>query len=145
MRIGVFSGSFDPFTIGHKSVVDRSLELFDRVVVAFGINRAKQPFIPLDERMQRVREAYRDDPRVQVLSYEGLTVDLMQSLGAHYIIKGVRNAMDFEYERNMADINRRLSGVETILLIADPECAHISSSLVRELASFGKPIEHLIL
>ena len=145
MRIGVFSGSFDPFTIGHKAIVDRSLGLFDKVVVAFGVNRAKKPYMPIEERIERVRQAYKGDSRVEVMSYEGLTVDLMEQLGAHYIIKGVRNSIDFEYERNMAEINRKLSGVETLILIADGEFAHVSSSLVRELASFGKDIEKYIV
>ncbi|MBQ0082513.1 MAG: pantetheine-phosphate adenylyltransferase [bacterium] len=145
MRIGVFAGSFDPFTIGHKAILDRSLGLFDKVIVAFGINRAKKEYMPLEERMERVRRAYSDDARVGVVSYEGLTIDLMSRVGAHYIIRGVRNPMDFEYERNMADVNRKLSGVETVLLVSDIEFSHVSSSLVRELASFGKDVSNMII
>lgn len=145
MKIGVFAGSFDPFTVGHKTIVDRSLELFDKVVVAFGINRAKKEYMPLNERMERVRKAYSDNPKVDVVSYEGLTVDLMKKIGAHYLIRGVRNSIDFEYERNIADINRKLLGVETVLLISDRNVSHISSSLVRELASFDKDVTDMII
>lgn len=145
MKIGVFAGSFDPFTVGHKTIVDRSLELFDKVVVAFGINRAKKEYMPLNERMERVRKAYSDNPKVDVVSYEGLTVDLMKEIGAHYLIRGVRNSIDFEYERNIADINRKLLGVETVLLISDRNVSHISSSLVRELASFDKDVTDMII
>ncbi|MBQ0007428.1 MAG: pantetheine-phosphate adenylyltransferase [bacterium] len=145
MKIGVFAGSFDPFTVGHKTIVDRSLELFDKVVVAFGINRAKKEYMPLNERMERVRKAYSDNPKVDVVSYEGLTVDLMKEIGAHYLIRGVRNSIDFEYERNIADINRKLLGIETVLLISDGNVSHISSSLVRELASFDKDVTDMII
>lgn len=145
MKTGVFSGSFDPFTVGHKAIVDRSLELFDKVIVAFGTNRAKKEYMPLEKRMERVRRAYAHEARVEVISYEGLTVDMMRDINAHYIIRGVRNTVDFEYERVMADVNRKLTGVETVLLIADMENSHISSSLVRELASFGKDITNMIV
>ncbi|MCQ2330108.1 MAG: pantetheine-phosphate adenylyltransferase [Paludibacteraceae bacterium] len=145
MKIAIFTGSFDPFTIGHKDVVDRALSIFDKVVIAFGVNLQKEPFMPIEERMERVRKVYDGDERVEVTSYQGLTIDLAKRYNTHYIIKGVRNAVDFEYERNMAEINRRLGGLETVLLFANDEKAHVSSSLVRELVRFGKPADEYIV
>lgn len=145
MRKALFAGSFDPFTIGHKAIVDRALLLFDEVVVAFGVNVNKVPFMPIDERMTRVRKAYSGDDRVKVVSYEGLTVDLARNMGIDCLVRGVRDMKDFEYEKNMAEINRRLNGMETVLLIADAETGYVSSSLVRELAHFGKDINNLII
>lgn len=145
MKIAIFTGSFNPFTIGHKDVVDRALSIFDKVVIAFGVNLQKEPFMPIEERMERVKRAYAGDERVEVTSYQGLTIDLAKRYNTHYIIKGVRNAIDFEYERNMADINKRLGGLETVLLFANDEKAHVSSSLVRELVRFGKPADEYIV
>lgn len=145
MKIAIFTGSFDPFTIGHKDVVDRALSIFDKVVIAFGVNLQKEPFMPIEERMERVKRVYAGDERVEVTSYQGLTIDLAKRYNTHYIIKGVRNAIDFEYERNMADINKRLGGLETVLLFANDEKAHVSSSLVRELVRFGKPADEYIV
>lgn len=145
MKIAIFTGSFNPFTIGHKDVVDRALSIFDKVVIAFGVNLQKEPFMPIEERMERVKRAYAGDERVEVTSYQGLTIDLAKRYNTHYIIKGARNAIDFEYERNMADINKRLGGLETVLLFANDEKAHVSSSLVRELVRFGKPADEYIV
>jgi len=145
MRKALFAGSFDPFTIGHKAIVDRALMLFDEVVVAFGVNVNKVPFMPIDERMARVRKTYCGDDRVKVVSYEGLTVDLARNMGIDCLVRGVRDMKDFEYEKNMAEINRRLNEMETVLLIADTETGYVSSSLVRELAHFGKDINNLII
>lgn len=145
MRKALFAGSFDPFTIGHKSIVDRALSLFDEVIVAFGVNVNKKPFMPLEEKMARVREAYKDNERVKVVCYEGLTVDFAREMGVCCLVRGVRNAMDYEYERTIAEVNQRLSGVETVLLIADAEKGHVSSSLVREFAQFGKEIDDLMV
>lgn len=145
MRKALFAGSFDPFTIGHKSIVDRALFLFDEVIIAFGVNVNKEPFMPLDERMARVRNAYREDDRVKVVSYEGLTVDLAKEMNISCLVRGVRNIVDYEYEKTMADVNRKLTGIETVLLIADAEKDYVSSSLVREFARFGKDIDTLIV
>lgn len=145
MRKALFAGSFDPFTIGHKSIVDRALSLFDEVIIAFGVNVNKEPFMPLDERMARVRNAYREDDRVKVVSYEGLTVDLAKEMNISCLVRGVRNIVDYEYEKTMADVNRKLTGIETVLLIADAEKDYVSSSLVREFARFGKDIDTLIV
>lgn len=144
MRIAAFTGSFDPFTIGHDDIVRRALPLFDRIVIGVGYNEHKQYLQPVEERCRLIRSYYKDEPKVQVESYQDLTVDFCQRIGAHFIIKGVRTLKDFEYERDMGDVNRQLSGVETILFLAAPELSHISSSMVRELAHFGKDITEFL-
>ena len=138
MRTGIFVGSFDPFTIGHKSVVDRVLPLFDRVVIGVGVNERKQYMLTTDERVSAIRQLYAGDERVVVESYSDLTVDFAQRHGAQFVVKGVRNVRDFEYERDQADINRRLTGLETLLIYAEPGLDSVSSSVVRELKHFGK-------
>lgn len=145
MKKALFAGSFDPFTIGHKAVLDRALLLFDEVVVAFGVNICKCSFMPLEERISRVKEAYKDNDRVKVVSYEGLTVDLAKEMGATCLVRGVRNVADYEYEKTIAEVNQKLSGVETVLLVADSETGYVSSSLVRELSRFGKNVDNLII
>lgn len=138
MRTGIFVGSFDPFTIGHKSVVDRVLPLFDRVVIGVGVNERKQYMLTVEERVAAIRQLYAGDERVVVESYSDLTVDFAQRHGAQFVVKGVRNMRDFEYERDQADINRRLTGLETLLIYAEPGLDSVSSSVVRELNHFGK-------
>ena len=140
MRTAIFPGTFDPFTIGHDALVHRALNLVDELYIAIGINTEKRTMLTLDERIARIKALYEDEPRVHVVSYEGLTTDFAQSIGAQLIIRGVRNTIDFEYERNIADVNRMLTGIETVLLISEPEYAAISSSVVRELAHFGKDV-----
>jgi pantetheine-phosphate adenylyltransferase len=147
MTIALFAGSFDPFTIGHKSIVDRSLELFDRVIIGIGINPAKQSWMPLEERLQRIREAYAHEPKVWVESFTGLATDFAREKGAKYLLRGVRTVADFEYERNMADANRMITTpepIETVFIPALPELAVVSSSLVRELARFGAPYSQFL-
>lgn len=138
MRTGIFVGSFDPFTIGHKSVVDRVLPLFDRVVIGVGVNERKQYMLTVEERVAAIRQLYAGDERVVVESYSDLTVDFAQRHGAQFVVKGVRNVRDFEYERDQADINRRLTGLETLLIYAEPGLDSVSSSVVRELNHFSK-------
>ena len=140
MSIAIFPGTFDPFTIGHDALVRRALNIVDELYIAIGINTEKRTMFSLEERMERISALYKDEPHIHVVSYEGLTTDFAQSIGAKFIIRGVRSTIDFEYERNIADINRMLTGIDTILLISEPEYAAISSSMVRELAHFGKDI-----
>lgn len=140
MSIAIFPGTFDPFTIGHDALVRRALNIVDELYIAIGINTEKRTMLTLEERMARIAALYEDEPRIHVVSYEGLTTDFAQSIGAKFIIRGVRSTIDFEYERNIADINRMLTGIDTILLISEPEYAAISSSMVRELVHFGKDI-----
>jgi pantetheine-phosphate adenylyltransferase len=136
----VFPGTFDPFTIGHYSLVKRSLLLMDEIVIAIGINDAKESHFGLDKRMEMIRNLYVDVPEVTVASYEGLTVDFVKDVGACCIIRGVRSVNDFEYEKTIADMNRQLSGIETIVLFTEPEYTHISSTIVRELLRFGRDV-----
>lgn len=145
MRVALFPGSFDPFTIGHYDIVERALGLFDRVVIAIGENNTKQPIFPLDERLAAIRKAFTDQPRVEVVSYSDLTVDLAQRIGAQFIIRGVRDTRDFEYERSIAEANRQLGNIETVLLYTRPEYAHISSTLVRDLLKHGRDVKEFIV
>ncbi len=136
----LFPGSFDPFTLGHADLVERALRLFPHVVVAVGYNEHKSGWIPVEERVRALREFYADEPKVEIVSYTGLTVDLAKEMGIQCILRGVRSTKDYEYELDIADINRRLLGIETIVLFADPRLSSLSSSVVRELAHFGRDI-----
>lgn len=137
-RTGIFVGSFDPFTIGHASVVRRALPLFDRLVIGVGVNAGKRYMTSTEDRVAAISRLYADDSRVKVEAYTGLTVDFAERHGAKFIVKGVRSVRDFEFEREQADINRRLTGVETVLLYAEPSMDSISSTVVRELTSYGR-------
>lgn len=139
-RIALFPGTFDPFTLGHQSLVSRVLTCADVVVIAIGINEKKQTYYTLEQRVEAIRNLYADEPRVKVITYSGLTVDVAQQEGACFILRGVRSVIDFEYERAIADVNRQLTGIETLLLFTEPAYAHISSSVVRELLHFGKDV-----
>ena len=139
-RIALFAGSFDPFTIGHKSIVDRGLQLFDGIVIAIGINTAKKTWQPLEQRIALLEKIYADDSRIKIATFSGLTVDAARRFGASFLLRGVRTVADFEYERQLADINRNLSGIESVLIYALPQLASLSSSAVRELASHGVDI-----
>lgn len=138
MNIGIFAGSFDPFTIGHDAIVRRALSLFDHIVIGVGVNERKQYMYSVQERIQAIACLYAAEPRITVEPYSDLTIDFAHRHQAHYLIKGIRSVKDFEYEREQADINLRIGGVETVLLYAQPEYESISSSLVRELIHFGK-------
>ena len=138
MRKGIFVGSFDPFTVGHADIVARALPLFDKLVIGVGYNEHKQYMFTADERVARIARYYAQEPRIEVKSYNDLTIDFARREGAQYVVKGVRSVKDFEYEREQADINRRIGGLETVLLYADASYASVSSTLVRELIHFGR-------
>lgn len=140
-KTALFPGTFDPFTRGHYSVVERALNLFDEVIIAIGVNALKNPMFTADERVAMLQQLYADEPRVRVVAYSGLTVDLAQEYGARFMLRGVRSVIDFEYEKSIADVNRDISGVETVLMFTQPQYAHISSSVVRELLSYGRNVE----
>lgn len=139
----VFPGSFNPFTIGHKSIVDRALGIFDRVVVAVGHNIDK-PCDDTARHIEAIRRAFRDNSRVEVTSYSGLTAEFVKRIEASAILRGVRNIADFEYERNLADVNKEILGVETVLMFSLPEYSYITSSMVRELAANGHDVSSLL-
>ena len=144
MRTGLFVGTFDPFTLGHDSIVRRALPLFDNLVIGVGVNPDKHTMLSAAERVQRIADLYADISAVSVMAFEGLTIDLAKQVGAHYIIKGVRSVTDFEYERAQADFNRRMGGIETLLLYAEPQLESISSSMVRTLQAFGRSTDEYL-
>ena len=143
-RIAIFPGSFDPFTKGHESLLRRGLTLFDRIVIGVGINQSKQALQSTDQRIESLRKLFAGDPRIEVEGYSDLTVDFARRQHARFILRGIRSVKDYEYEMNVADLNRRLSGVETVILFTEPELAFISSTIVKELKHFGKDISPYI-
>lgn len=145
MKRAIFPGSFDPFTRGHQALVEEALTIFDEVIIAIGENVSKQSLLSLKSRMQIIEDVYQDNPRVKCLSYSTLTGDFAQSVGAEAIIRGVRNTIDFEYERTMAQTNKRLyPTLTTIVLLTPPELADVSSSTVRELLKFGRDVSEFM-
>ena len=140
MRIAIFPGSFDPFTIGHASIVRRGLEMFDKIVIGVGYNANKRSFLTPEERVAAIEKVYASESRVKVVAYDNLTADLARREQARFVLRGIRSVKDFEYERDIAGINHRLSGVETVLLFTEPHYADISSTIVRELLAFGKDV-----
>jgi pantetheine-phosphate adenylyltransferase len=138
MKKALFPGTFDPFTLGHKDIVDRALKsVADEVVIAVGHNRDKHCRQTVEQRLESIRRLYEGNSRVKVIAYEGLTTDTARQVGADFLLRGVRSLKDFEYERDIAETNRLLSGIETVLLYTEPRLSHISSSIVRELEYYG--------
>ncbi len=144
MKTALFAGSFNPYTRGHHAIVQRALAIFDKVVVAIGCNMGKEGAADTAERRKAIEKVYADEPRVQVAVYSGLTMDYARSIGATALLRGVRSVKDFEYERDLADVNMRMGGIETVILMSSPENAAISSSLVRELMAYGKDVKDLL-
>lgn len=140
----IYAGSFDPFTTGHLDIAQRALKICDKLIIALGENINKKPFIPLDIRVESIKRLFEGESRISVCSYKGLTIDLAKELKANFLIRGIRNSIDFEYESNMAEINRQLSGIETIMMFADPAKSFISSSMVRELTAYGYDVSQFI-
>ena len=140
MKKAIFPGTFDPFTLGHHSIVKRTLTFMDEVIVGIGINEGKQCLLSVEKRVEMIRQLYADEPRVKVMAYSGLTVDFAQEHEAGFIVRGIRSVKDFEYEEGIADINKKLSGIETIFLFTEPELSSVSSSVVRELLHYGKDV-----
>lgn len=142
--IAVFPGTFDPITIGHVSIVRRALPLFGRIIVGMGVNNTKKTMFPQEQRIEWIRAAFADEPKVEAVAFEGLTVDLCRRMGARFILRGLRNSTDHGYERSIALMNRQISGVETIFLPSAPEHAHISSTIVRELIANKADVSALV-
>ena len=144
-RKALFAGSFDPFTLGHESIVKHTLDsLADEVVIGIGINESKRYLFPLEKRLEMIREVYQGNASGTVASYTGLTAAYAKSIGAHFLVRGVRTTAEFDFEKTIADVNRRLTGIETVLLITSPEVSCISSSTVRELMSFGHDVRQWV-
>ncbi|MBO9728191.1 MAG: pantetheine-phosphate adenylyltransferase [Chitinophaga sp.] len=138
MRTCLFPGTFDPITLGHTDVISRGLDLFDRLVIGIGVNSSKTPMFALEERMAWIKEIYKDDARVEVTSYSGLTIDFCKKIDARFILRGIRNIGDFEYEKAIADVNRTLAPhIETIFLSTALQYSSIASTLVRDIYRYG--------
>ena len=140
----IFTGTFDPFTVGHESVVRRALTFVDELVIGIGVNDNKRSHYDVERRLQTIRSYYRNEPRVQVEAYTDLTIDFARRVDAQLIIRGIRTVKDFEYEETIADINRKLTGIETILLFTEPELTAVSSTIVRELIKYGKDVSQFL-
>ena len=137
-KIAVFPGSFDPITIGHVDLVNRALPLFDKIMVAVGVNTSKHYLFPLEQRLEWLRTVFADEPRVEVDYFERLTADYCNRIGARYLLRGLRNASDFDYEKTISQLNHIIGdGIETIFLISQPGYSHISSTIVREIIMGG--------
>ncbi|MCD7972503.1 MAG: pantetheine-phosphate adenylyltransferase [Candidatus Azobacteroides sp.] len=143
-KTALLPGTFDPFTIGHFSLVERGLSFIDEIIIAIGINESKRSFFPLEERLKMISGLFGDNPRIKVLSYDCLTVDFAKENNAGYILRGIRTVNDFEYEKTIADMNRAIAGIETIILFTEPEYTHISSTVVRELLRYGKDVSSFL-
>ncbi len=144
-KIAIFPGSFDPITKGHVSVIKRAIPLFDEIIVSIGINSSKQYMFTLDQRKAWIDTVFVDEPKVKVQTYSGLTVDFCKKVNANYILRGLRTAADFEFEREIAQVNKMLTaGIETLFLLTEPEFTPISSSIVREVFRYGGDISSLV-
>jgi len=140
MKRAIFPGTFDPFTIGHYSIVQRGLTFFDEIVIGIGINQTKKTLFSIEKRIEIIQQAFVNEPRIKVLSYNSLTVDFALSVQAEFVLRGLRSVGDFEYERTTADANRKLTGIETVILFTESKYSYISSTVVRDLISYGKDI-----
>lgn len=136
-RIALFPGSFDPFTVGHENIVRRGLNLLDKIYIAIGFNASKKDFFPVDQRAAWIRSVFADEPRIEVVTYEGLTVDFAKEMECNFILRGIRTAADFEYERAIAQVNKAMSGIDTVFLLTSPEHTPVNSSIVRDILKHG--------
>ena len=145
MRIALFPGSFDPFTNGHLDVVRRGVSLFDQIIIAIGNNSSKSRYLPVEKMTEMIAEVFHDEPRVSVQSYKGLTADYARETGARYLLRGLRNTTDFEYENTIAQANRHVNpDLETVFLITSPALAAISSTIIREIHRFGGNVDDFV-
>lgn len=145
MRIALFPGTFDPVTFGHLDIIERSLQLFDKLYIGIGMNANKLPMFPAEQRMEWLGEIFRDEPKVEAVMYEGLTVDCCRKLNANYILRGIRYVSDFEYEKAIADMNRSLDErIETIFLTCLPQYTSVASTLVRDVMRNGGDVSQFV-
>ncbi|GGK44900.1 MULTISPECIES: pantetheine-phosphate adenylyltransferase [Flavobacteriaceae] len=140
MRKAIFPGSFDPITLGHVDIINRALPLFDKIVIAIGVNADKSYMFSLEERIQFIKENYKNEPKITVETYSGLTTDFCQKINVDFILRGLRNPADFEFEKAIAQTNRKLSNIETVFLLTSSDTAFISSSIVRDVFRHGGDI-----
>ena len=133
MKKAVFPGSFDPITLGHVDLIYRGLEIFDEIIIAIGVNADKKQLFSLEDKIQQIKNSFINEPRIKVTSYKGLTIDFCKSVNSKYILRGLRNSSDFNYEQSIAQTNSSLSKIESVFLISSPQLAHISSTIVRDI------------
>jgi pantetheine-phosphate adenylyltransferase len=133
MRKAIFPGSFDPITLGHEDIIRRGIPLFDEIVIAIGVNAEKKYMFSLEDRKQFIEETFKNEPKVSIVVYEGLTIDLCKRINANFILRGLRNPADFEFEKAIAHTNRRMSKIETVFLLTAAKTSFISSSIVRDV------------
>jgi|TARA_B110000495_G_C22865344_1_gene504558 pantetheine-phosphate adenylyltransferase len=144
-RIAVFPGSFDPITKGHESIVKRAIPLFDKIIIAIGINSSKNSMFDLEQRKLWIKNTFKTNPTIEVVTYTGLTVDFCKAQNANFILRGLRSYSDFEYESGIAQMNKSLiSNVETVFLLTEPECSHISSTIVRDIIRNKGKVEQFL-
>lgn len=143
-RVALYPGTFDPFTVGHMSIVERGLQLFDEIIIAIGVNEAKKNHTSVQQRIEHIQRVTSKMQGVKVISYGNLTVEAAKERGANFILRGVRTVADYEYERNLAYANRNLTGIETVLLYTLPELSYISSTLVRDLQRHGYDVSQYV-
>ncbi len=144
MKKAIFPGSFDPITSGHEDIIKRAIPLFDEIVIAIGINADKKYMFPLEDRKRFIEETFKDEPKISVITYEGLTIDLCKKIGANFILRGLRNPADFEFEKAIAHTNRHLSKIETVFLLTAASTSYISSSIVRDVIRNGGEYQMLV-
>ena len=144
-KIAVFPGSFSPFSIGHQSVVEKALPLFDKIIISIGVNSKKNQYFSIQERMQWIESVYANNNKIEIKKYEGLTIDFCKKEGANFILRGLRDSHDFKFEKNIAQMNKDLDpSIETIFIITTPEVSHISSSLIRDIIKNGGDVSQFI-
>ena len=144
-KTAIFPGSFSPFTVGHQSVVDRALPLFDKIIISIGINSEKNQYFSIKERLQWIKDVYGNNPKIEIKFYEGLTVDFCKKENANYILRGLRDSHDFKFEKGIAQMNKDLNKeIETIFIITPPEISHISSSIIRDIIKNGGDVSKFI-
>jgi pantetheine-phosphate adenylyltransferase len=144
-KTALFPGSFDPITLGHVSVIRRAMPLFDKIIIAIGKNSDKKHMFPLKKRLAWIKEVFKDDPTIEVKTYTGLTVDFCKKVNARFILRGLRTSADFEFERSIGQINRRLyPEIDTVFILTDPEYTPISSSVVRDVYRHGGDISGMV-
>jgi pantetheine-phosphate adenylyltransferase len=144
-RIGLFPGTFDPITIGHQDIINRSLPLFDKLFIGIGRNVNKEPMFSVEQRLDWIRDIYKDNPKVEAVAFEGLTIRCCQQVGANFILRGIRYVNDFEYEKAIADMNRSLDGnIETVFLTCLPQYTSVASTLVRDVIKNGGDVSQFL-
>lgn len=143
-KTACFPGSFDPFTKGHESIITKALPVFDEIIIGVGINSSKTYYYPLEARLKHIASIYADEPKIKIQTYQKLTVDFCKDINAQYILRGLRDTKDFEYEKAIAQMNLKLSDIETLFFITDPEVATISATIIREIARNHGNIEQFV-